>query len=307
MKNHDDSYTCDTETRVVYKDDEYALGMDGGYPYLLAHGKKYTLTFHPFEPCLYIKDGAGATTVVHNAFDPFEVLDAFSRGRAVTSVTGFVYGARDFCKMVESSAGAGDISIDFAERIFKKETEKTPSQKKARSFSGAGEKGVPPGANVVYDEAFCGLIEKYPDSAVEFRIVKSDGGGSYESHREALAAAARDLFFDGGEAIWDYDVGKAEGKETDKSELFAPVSDGKLNYRKAFLHPPYECGYTDGDFEKINAALFPLGTDMLEVYEWTTDWSEFFDDGHEWWGALCFTVYDKKLDRFVVIAASATD
>lgn len=57
----------------------------------------------------------------------------------------------------------------------------------------------------------------------------------------------------------------------------------------------------------MNAALFPNGTDQLEVYEWTTDWSDYFDEGHEWWGTLCLTVYDKSLDRFVVIMASATD
>lgn len=31
------------------------------------------------------------------------------------------------------------------------------------------------------------------------------------------------------------------------------------------------------------------------------------DGGHEWRGALCYTVYDKKQNRFVVIMASATD
>lgn len=30
-------------------------------------------------------------------------------------------------------------------------------------------------------------------------------------------------------------------------------------------------------------------------------------DGHERRGALCLTVYDKSIDRFVVILASATD
>ncbi|MBP5293222.1 MAG: hypothetical protein J6023_03735 [Clostridia bacterium] len=57
----------------------------------------------------------------------------------------------------------------------------------------------------------------------------------------------------------------------------------------------------------MNRALFPKGTSGLEVYEWTTDWSDYFDDGHEWWGAVCYTVYDKLLERFVVIMASATD
>ena len=82
---------------------------------------------------------------------------------------------------------------------------------------------------------------------------------------------------------------------------------GKLNYRRAFLYPPHRNGVTGKDFVRVNAALFPEGTDSLEGYEWDTDWSEYFDDGHEWWGTLCLTVYDKNLDRFVVIMASATD
>ncbi len=65
--------------------------------------------------------------------------------------------------------------------------------------------------------------------------------------------------------------------------------------------------YTDADFDRLNAALFPKGTDGLEVYRWTTDWSNYFDDGHEWWGTLCLTVYDKRMGRYAVILASATD
>ena len=80
-----------------------------------------------------------------------------------------------------------------------------------------------------------------------------------------------------------------------------------MNYRKAFLKPPHTNSYSDADFYKINAALFPNGTGGLEVYEWTTDWSEYFDEGHEWWGTLCLTVYDKALNRFAVIMSSATD
>jgi len=80
-----------------------------------------------------------------------------------------------------------------------------------------------------------------------------------------------------------------------------------LNYRKAFLYPPHENSYTGKDFVRVNSVLFPNGTDELEVYRWTTDWSEYFDAGREWWGTLCLTVYEKNLNRFVVIMASATD
>ena len=82
---------------------------------------------------------------------------------------------------------------------------------------------------------------------------------------------------------------------------------GRISYGQAFLLPPSGCEYTGKDFRNVNAALFPNGTDVLEAYEWTTGWSEYFDEGHEWWGTLCLTVYDNSLDRFAVIMASATD
>ncbi len=67
-----------------------------------------------------------------------------------------------------------------------------------------------------------------------------------------------------------------------KTHWLGVLLDGSaeaLNYRGAFLHPPHECRYTDADFDRVNAALFPNGTDALEVYEWTADWSDFFGDG----------------------------
>ena len=145
---------------------------------------------------------------------------------------------------------------------------------------------------------------------IDYCLVKDNHAETgRNAHWMALVSACRRLFVDGeGEAIWHYDAGKADAEPVSPEALFAPVpNDGPLNYRKAFLDPPYPNGYTDTDFERINAVLFPRGTARLEVYQWTTGWSEYFDDGHEWWGALCLTVYDKAMGRFVVILASATD
>lgn len=33
----------------------------------------------------------------------------------------------------------------------------------------------------------------------------------------------------------------------------------------------------------------------------------FFDDGHEWYGACCWSIYDKSMYRYVVMLVSATD
>ena len=153
------------------------------------------------------------------------------------------------------------------------------------------------------DDPFDRLITDYPDLAVDYCIVGDERYCGYASHRRALKTA-----FGRCCADWDGDPDKAVGSRIPPEELFSSAyPPEKLNYRKAFLYPPHENSYTGKDFVRVNAALFPNGTDALEVYTWDTDWSDYFDEGHEWWGALCLTVYDKTLDRFVVIMASATD
>ena len=293
----------------VYRDGRFVLGAENGTPYLLAEGKRYTLSCYPYEPCLDIRDGNGTLTVVHNAFDPDGVLDAFRDGRTVTSLTGLVYTARDFCRMVEYAAGSVDIGIDDAERVFgggRNKTESSPHGGGTSPLTVTDENAEP---GRYPDDPFRALIAEYPDCVADWCIVKDDRPYSrYESHRRALLYASRKLFTDGGEVIWRYDVGKAAGKPVGAAALFAPeAGNGMMNYRKAFLRTPHGIVYTDKDFDRVNAALFPNGTDALAVYQWTTDWSEYFDDGREWWGALCLTVYDETLDRFVVILASATD
>ena len=158
------------------------------------------------------------------------------------------------------------------------------------------------------EDPFFALLAEYPRCVIDYRIVpgRSSSCRGCEAHRLALKQAFQTLSEDDWECT--YDLIAARGKQIGVGELFAPPrKTEKLNYRGAFLHPPHGVRYTDADFDRLNAALFPKGTDGLEVYRWTTDWSNYFDDGHEWWGALCLTVYDKRMGRYAVILASATD
>lgn len=296
---------------VVYSDQRYVLGMGDELPYLTVAGRNYRLTCHPYEPCLYITDEKGLLTAVHNAFDPDSVLALFAKGQTVTSITGREYDALDFCRMVEYAAGLVNIQIDEAEQVFGSRPKKKhpePVQDQKREAAG-GEQYRPESGRIIEKDPFYDILEAYPDCVVDFCLVKNDQDRGYTAHWKALLWASRKLFIDiDDEVIWHFDVGKADGKPVSADALFAPLPEnGPLNYRKAFLFPPYPHSYTEKDFDRINRVLFPNGTDCLEVYQWSTNWSEYFDEGHEWWGTLCLTVYDKSLDRFVVILASATD
>ena len=78
-------------------------------------------------------------------------------------------------------------------------------------------------------------------------------------------------------------------------------------YWYAVMEPVHGRRNKPEDFKKVNEVLFPNGTGALDIYEWTTDWSDLFDAGHEWYGACCWSVYDKRMDRYVVMLVSATD
>lgn len=294
----------------VYRDDHYILELKDNLPFIIINGKEYGLSCHPYEPCLYITDKDGSLTAVHNSFDPSSTLKSFSEGSTVRSITGKEYTALDFCKMVEYAAGKYDIQIDDAEKVFGTYEKKKKPDPTLKAEYTENTVPLPEYGRIIEEDAFHDAVEKYPDSVVDFCLVRNeDNATGYNAHRAALLWASRKLFIDDDDSvIWHFDISKASAKEIGTDELFAPKDNtDKMNYRKAFLCPPYPNKYSDSDFDKINSVLFPNGTDKLEVYEWTCDWSEYFDEGHEWWGTLCLTVYDKTLDRFAVIMASATD
>lgn len=297
----------------TYRDDRYILGQQDGLVYLMAGSRRFTLSCHPYEPCLYIKDENGSITAVHNAFDPSVVLECFEDDKTVTSITGMKYDAGDFCRMVEYAAGRGNMNIDDAEKVFGNRAKNESSVIKAKKEKLPDEHGQTlcmESGQVIKDENVSAVLMEYPDLAIDYCMVKNellvnDG----DAHRCALGVACRELFeADEEEEMWHYDCGKADGRQVAAEILFAVPNEKRgINYRGAFLYPPYGVMYSEKDFDRVNDALFPEGRGDLEVFEWTTDWSEYFDDGHEWWGALCYTVYDKNLERFVVILASATD
>ena len=188
------------------------------------------------------------------------------------------------------------------------------------------------------DDAFYETLKEYKDCCIDYCLMKDDQPYQEEaSHRKAVLFA-----LEKNSALFpshplEIDIARAEAVRIDPRQLFTfpdhpwkhevhgtvlydnVYEDGKIPYWYAFLEPPHGTGpvrkdgkiirnhYGKEDFGIINQALFPMGTDQLVIYEWTTDWSDYFDDGHEWWGAACWSVYDPRMERYVVILVSATD
>lgn len=187
------------------------------------------------------------------------------------------------------------------------------------------------------NDSFYDILNKYDRLVIDYCLMENDAPhDGISSHKEALLYAMRRLkescqwITVNGEPTVIEKISAEEllcsTEEPQKENTDGAVpyhgkctDGGRIPYRYAFLEPPHGTGqvrrngsllrdrYGSEDFDTVNNALFPEGTEELEIHEWSTDWSSYFDAGHEWWGTLCYSIYDKKLNRYTVIMASSTD
>ena len=153
--------------------------------------------------------------------------------------------------------------------------------------------------------------KKYDRCVLDYFIIESD-----LNHKDVLLYAMNKI-----KEKDDYitiDKGKMKYKQISSKDFFelpkdyekerCNVGDGyKRPYWYLFLNPPHTTKYKIEDFVKINNLLFPKGKDNLEIYDWNVSWSNYFEDGLEWWGAAAISIYDRILDRYTIILASSTD
>ncbi len=190
----------------------------------------------------------------------------------------------------------------------------------------------------IKNDAFYALAKQYDANSahscvgeVDYHLLGDDQPyAGLKSHREALGFVFARLAEESLADALSYDIDKAQASPLEPQVFFycpnivridyygnafydavwKPDDDNfgtTVPYWYALMEPIHGRINTPADFKKVNAVLFPNGTDALDVYDWTTDWSDYFDDGHEWYGASCWSVYDKSLRRYVVMLVSATD
>lgn len=102
---------------------------------------------------------------------------------------------------------------------------------------------------------------------------------------------------------------EARARELNSRKAFS----GGLNdcYLHAFSDPPYGLGFSPPEaqlvFDTINQHVFGSFADDLEIMRWSSDWSNYFEAGLEWWGAYWWSIHNRSKHLVLVMAASATD
>lgn len=131
-----------------------------------------------------------------------------------------------------------------------------------------------------------------------------------ESREELHRAAALS-----GYAVKSTDLSKVKGSRISFEEFMGDDKPGEdfyvSGYWMPYFKPPY--GFIEEPtrraaiFNDMNQFIFGPEPEKAEIFSWSTDWSSFFDCGHEWWGAYLWTIRAAGSNRYVVIGASATD
>lgn len=85
----------------------------------------------------------------------------------------------------------------------------------------------------------------------------------------------------------------------------------------SFLEPPYGLHGTEQEkirlWQELTSFVGLMAADRayLTVFDWAIHnqgcWSGFFDDGLDWWGIWCLTIYNKRQNSLGCLIASSTD
>jgi hypothetical protein len=161
--------------------------------------------------------------------------------------------------------------------------------------------------------------------------VESNVAGAIDSReRELLAGTAR-RFRAEAERIEGLDPETLRGRRISAAEFFGSGYVGgtlvpdieehysmfgeDLDFTRAFCDPPYGLHrrYKRLSRSDLVQLLEAVVVEVLrspaastEIWSWSTDWSEYFAPGREWWGAACWTL-DTGPRSIVAVLASSTD
>ncbi|WAJ38723.1 hypothetical protein OU800_05695 [Pseudomonas sp. GOM7] len=114
---------------------------------------------------------------------------------------------------------------------------------------------------------------------------------------------------------WTTDLTKASSQPLTTGAIRELSSEEGLLCR-AFRDPPYGTQLQVADFREWLQMLRLYPEEGMQVLDWVgnadaepqrSTWSDYFEDGKEWWGIWCLTLYNPRRRTLSALAASATD
>ena len=80
-------------------------------------GETYRLSSHPFEPCLYLWRDNVCVCTLHNAYNPEDLVKAFTAGKTITTKYAKDYDKEydevGFCKVLSAAIDSNRDNMDF--------------------------------------------------------------------------------------------------------------------------------------------------------------------------------------------------
>ena len=151
---------------------------------------------------------------------------------------------------------------------------------------------------------------------------------SRREHAQAVRLRHPELNFEEKPLRWQPELATASAWDAsslrDPAEFGAargplPASDFERLFG-GFRNPPYPMRWQDGLFAEWCTALGLLPNEDVQVLDWLgpwtptqginplrCDWSNYFDDGLDWWGVWCLSIHNPQRQTLAALAASATD
>ena len=304
---------------ILYQSDKCFLINNDNELIINYNNNTYYLDSYPYEPCLYVKLNNKMVVIIHNSFNTFEIIDVARNKNKIRAITGKEYGIEEICELLVCAIDSKvfDIDISYLEKqlaheILVKNKNDNIIENKSKLELYLNE--INNNIRELTEDVFYKEYKKYAECVLDYCIINSDLNYNGEELHKKVVIFAMLKWAKKLKDEYDIDITlnseNMKASRLDAKSFFEISAEGKeknKQYWYLFLNPPYGCNYKIKDFEYINSILFPKGYDNLEIFEWSTDWSNYFDEGLEWWGARCTSIYDKNMNRFVVIGASATD
>lgn len=93
------------------------------------------------------------------------------------------------------------------------------------------------------------------------------------------------------------------------STLYASGPNGDYSeFRYAFLEPPYGLRPNETEAKLLYTTISDfLTSDHPEIRRWSDDWSNYFDEGKEWWGTFYWTIHNPTQGWIAAVGVSTTD